>query len=117
MSLHTPLPGASPALGAPLMILLLVLAAAGYALASYGLKVFAMAGGPGGAALIGAGIALAVVTEIVLLRRMDLSTGYVVIVAIETALVLLAAMSLGETIDARKVAGAVLVLGGLLLVH
>ncbi len=109
--------GSGPAYPALRLGILLVLAAVGYAVSAYGLKLYTILANPVAVGMIGGGLAIAVLAEIAVLRRIDLSSGYVFIIAIETLLVLAAAMWLGETLDWRKLMGVALVVAGLAMVH
>ncbi|CUH77626.1 hypothetical protein [Tropicibacter naphthalenivorans] len=91
--------------------------AVGYALATVGMK--SVSGGAStilGAILTLAGFALAFIAEVKLMRRFDVSLVYVAIIAAETALVLAWAQYIGEGLGARQLAGAALVIGGVVLV-
>ncbi len=111
------LPGGSGLLHSPLrLIALLLFCALGYAVAAYGMKLYSTLATGSAMGLIAGGFALAIVTEVAILRRMELSSGYVFILAIETLLVLGLALWLGETLDARKIFGVGFVVTGLALV-
>jgi len=96
--------------------LLILLAAAGYAAATYFMKHAAHAG-----ELVSVGLAmlvfqLVVAVEILLLRRMDLSNAYVMILGVETLMIVALALWYGERFTLREAAGAGLVIAGLFLV-
>lgn len=95
---------------------LVFLTAAGYALATIGMKFAAEGVVPVGITLAVAGLALAVVFEILLLQRTDLPLVYIGIVVAETALVLCYAAWIGEGLSLRQMGGAAMVLAGLFAV-
>ena len=108
----------SPALdgvGLPLLVLI-VLSAGGYALATVGMKLALTASLPLAVLVIVTGFALAGVGEIVLLRQAPLSVVYLTIMGVETLLVLGYAAMIGEGLDLRGILGGGLVLAGLALV-
>lgn len=90
-----------PALAAPSLI---VATAVGYAVMTIGIAL----------AVIGFGVAF--LAEIVLMRRIDLSIVYVLIVAAETILVLAYAAWIGEGFALRQAFGAAMVFAGLIAV-
>lgn len=96
-------------------VTLLVLTAAGYAIATIGMKL--ASGGITALALgiIVFGLLLAVVMEVILLRNGNMSLVYLGIVVAETALVLAYAHSVGHGLNLPQMAGAGMVLGGVLL--
>lgn len=107
----------SQILAYPLTATILVIGAAlGYAVATAGMKAssdgFMMAG-----ILLGIiGFSAAFLSEIVLLRRADLSVIYIIIVAAETLMVLAYAGWIGEGLNLRQGFGAALVLSGLVAI-
>lgn len=95
---------------------LIALTAAGYAVATLGMKLATGGITAQAAALMACGLAAAVAAEILLLRNSDLSVIYIGIIAFETILVLAIAAWLGEGLTFRQLAGAGLVLGGMMMV-
>ncbi|WP_425098291.1 5-aminolevulinate synthase [Tropicibacter sp. S64] len=101
----------------PSLAIPFVLATAiGYALATVGMK--SVAGGtvPLGFAVAVFGFALAFLSEIILMRRFDVSIIYVSIIAAETVMVLVWAQYIGEGLGPRQLFGAALVVGGMVFV-
>ncbi|WP_202075916.1 5-aminolevulinate synthase [Pseudooceanicola pacificus] len=96
--------------------LLIVLTAAGHALATVGMKTAATGGSPTALVMVSLGLTGAVLAEIALLRHTNLAVAFVMIVAFEALLVLCFAASLGETLTAVQGLGAVLVLIGLAVI-
>lgn len=88
----------------------------GYAVMTVGMKATADGQMVLGLAIALAGFAAAFLAEILLMRRLDLSMVYVLIVTGETVLVLAYAAWLGEGLGARQAMGAAMVLAGLLFV-
>lgn len=97
-------------------IVILVLAAFGYTVATVGLKLAADRSYALAAVLIVVGFALVIVTEIFLLRRSDMTIVYVTIIGIETIMILAAGAMLGEVVDMRRILGAGCVVAGIALV-
>lgn len=101
----------------PTLVVPVVLAtAAGYALATVGMKSAASGQVPLGILVAILGFTLAIVAEIILMRRFDVSVVYVSIIAAETVMVLLWAQYIGEGLGPRQLMGAALVVGGIALV-
>ena len=96
--------------------LLIVIAALGYALATYLMKLAAQSNNYAFMGMIAFALLFAVVAEILLLRRMELGIAYIGIIATETLLVLIATWFVGEGLSNRELLGAVLVVAGSLLV-
>lgn len=96
-------------------VALLLLTAAGYAIATIGMKL--ASGGITSLALlvIVIGLGLAVVVEIIMLRHGNMSLVYLGIVVAETALVLAYAHHVGHGLNLSQMAGAGLVLSGVLM--
>lgn len=95
---------------------LVTLAGIGYATATYFMKQAAETG-----ALASAGLAMlvfqgVVITEVLLLRNMDLSKAYMLVIGVESLMVILVALWLGETMSLCKIAGGGLVLFGLVMI-
>ncbi|WP_425070318.1 5-aminolevulinate synthase [Sagittula sp. S175] len=95
---------------------LIVLTAAGYFVATVGMK-----GAAGGALVTGGiiallGFLLAFAAEVLLMRNTHLSVLYILIIGVETVLVLGFAMGIGEGLSFRQAIGAGLVLTGLAIV-
>ena len=96
--------------------MLVAIAAAGYAVATFCMKHAAVTG-----ALSSVGYAmvifqLVVIAEVLLLRDMDLSNAYLLIMGVETLMIISVALFFGESFTWREIAGGAMVLGGLLLV-
>lgn len=102
----------SPSIHPALIIGLLCITAAGYAVATIGMK--AASGGATSIAafFILAGFAIAVVAEVIVLRQGNMSLVYMGIIVAETVLVLGYASSIGNGLSAPQMAGAGLVLLG-----
>lgn len=98
---------------APVLVLATAL---GYAAATVGMKLVSQNSIAIGALILAAGIGAAILAEITLLRKIDLSVVYIAIVASETLLVLIYAAMIGEGIGLRQTAGAALVVIGLIAV-
>ena len=96
-------------------LVLVVLCAIGYTIATFAMKSASSTPLPGTLALIALALALAVVAEVALLRQKPLGVAYLTILAGETAAVLLLSLRLGETLSPGQIAGGVLVMGGLAL--
>lgn len=95
---------------------LVAVAAMGYALATFCMKHAAVTG-----ALSSVGYAmvifqLVVVAEVLLLRSMELSNAYLLIMGVETLMIVSIAVWYGETLTWREAMGGAMVLGGLLMV-
>ena len=97
--------------------ILIALAAAGYAAATFFMKNAASAGELASVGLAMLTFQLVVIVEIFMLRSMDLSNAYVMIVAAETLMIIAISLWYGEVFSIREVLGGGLVLVGLLLVN
>ncbi|RPE67389.1 hypothetical protein EDD53_1796 [Pacificibacter maritimus] len=96
---------------------LLILVGSSYALATMGMKlVSGIQFAWGGAALILAGLALAATGEIALLKDNSMSELYLILVGVETALVLIAALFMGERITPKMMIGGGLIISGMIAV-
>ena len=95
---------------------LIVITALGYTLATVGMKLVSQDIMTAGTTLLVLGFAVAILAEIALLRKTDLSVVYITIVASETLLVLFYAAMIGEGFGLRQASGALLVIVGLLAV-
>lgn len=103
-------------LDSPARVLLVVLAAAGYAFAAIAMKLIAHSGSSQPIfALLAAFFVVIVLAEVQLLRHMDLSNVYIAILAAETLIILAYALWIGETLTTRELAGGGLVLVGIAL--
>ncbi len=102
-----------PVFSAPVLILITALS---YTLATVGMKLVSQDVVTTGATIMVVGLVVAVLAEIALLRKTDLSIVYITIVASETILVLLYAAMIGEGFGLRQATGAALVVAGLLAV-
>lgn len=102
-----------PSLSAPTLVLG---TAAGYALATIGMKLSAQGHLPAGLGLAVAGFLAAFLAEILLMRRAELSVVYLAIIAAETLLVLGYAGWIGEGLSLRQAFGAAMVMAGLAVV-
>ncbi|MBY6004748.1 5-aminolevulinate synthase [Salipiger bermudensis] len=102
-----------PPLPAPTLVLG---TAAGYAIATIGMKLSAQGHLPAGLSLAIAGFLGAFLAEILLMRRAELSVVYLAIIAAETLLVLGYASWIGEGLSLRQTLGAAMVLAGLAVV-
>ncbi|SFJ05818.1 hypothetical protein [Jannaschia pohangensis] len=98
------------------IVALLLVTGGGYALATVGMKMASGAMSTPAVAAILAGLIVAVLAELVLLRNAELPVVYLAIVVFETLLVLGYAAIVGGALTPLQVMGAVLVLGGFALV-
>lgn len=96
--------------------ILIVITAFGYTIATVGMKLVSQDVLTAGTMLLIVGFIVAVLAEIALLRKTDLSVVYITIVASETLLVLLYAAMTGEGFGLKQATGALLVIVGLLAV-
>lgn len=103
-------------LTAPLGFALALLAAAGYAIATVGMKTASAQLSLGAVLAMGAGFAAAALAEMALMRHASLSLLYVTIIAAETVLVLLYACTIGEGLSTTQWLGAGCVLAGMALI-
>lgn len=95
---------------------LVVITALGYTVATIGMKVLSDQFAPVGAIILAVGFGAAIIAEIALLRKTDLSVVYITIIGAETMLVLIYATIIGEGFGLRQAVGATLVLVGMLAV-
>ncbi|WP_417250599.1 hypothetical protein [Celeribacter sp.] len=96
---------------------LLILVGSSYALATMGMKlVTSVQFAWGGAALILAGLALAATGEIALLKHNSMGQMYLILVGVETTLVLVLAMVMGEKVTPRMILGGGLIVSGVIAV-
>jgi drug/metabolite transporter (DMT)-like permease len=100
----------------PRWLLLVVLSALGYAVATIGMKLASTQLTTLAVAIIVAGFVAASLAEIALLKKADLGIIYITIIGAETLMVLAFAALIGEGPDLRTLAGAGLVLAGIALV-
>ena len=96
-------------------LLIIMLAALGYTIATIGLKLAADRSYSLAAVLILGGFVLVIVTEIFLMRRADMTLVYIVIIGVETLMILAAGAMMGEVFDWRRIVGACCVVGGIVL--
>lgn len=96
--------------------ILVAVAATGYAVATYCMKHAAATGSLPAVGYAMVIFQLVVIAEVLLLRDMDLSNAYLMIMGVETLMIVAMAVWFGETFSWREIAGGVMVLGGLLLV-
>jgi multidrug transporter EmrE-like cation transporter len=97
-------------------VLLVLLCAAAYVVATYSMKLAATSPTPMIVGIICACLSCAVVAEVQLLRHYPISLAYVAILAIESLMILGIAYAIGEGLGSKQMLGAVLVLVGTLLV-
>lgn len=95
---------------------LVLITALGYTFATIGMKLLAQSTDATGITLLTLGFGAAIVAEVALLRKTDVSVAYITIIGSETMLVLLYATMIGEGFGLRQAVGAALVLAGLLAV-
>lgn len=94
---------------------LALLTAFGYAVATFGMKLASDNPGWMGVTVLLTGFALAAFAEILLLQRFDLARTYIIIIAVESALIFAAALWFGESLSRAQLCGAVMVIVGLSL--
>lgn len=97
-------------------IILILLAAGGYSLATIGMKLGSVSLGVAAVTLMALGLVLAAAAEVVILRTADLGIVYISILAIETLIVLSFAAFIGEGLNLRQISGAAVVVAGLAIV-
>lgn len=97
-------------------ILLIGLAAFGYAVATIGLKMGATTLCLSALGLIALGFGAAILSEVEILRHVDLGIVYISIIGLETLIVLSYAWYIGEALSLRQLGGATMVLAGLVVV-
>ena len=100
-------------LARPAPAALVLLTSLGYVAATLGLKVVAGGHPAAGIVVAVAGLALACVAEILLMRTSALSMVYVAILGVETVLILAVAYGIGEGFTLQQGMGAAMVLAGL----
>ncbi|MEM6578690.1 MAG: 5-aminolevulinate synthase [Pseudomonadota bacterium] len=93
-----------------------VTAAAGYGIATIGMKLASAEWTAAALALILLGFIAATQAEVVLMRSIPLGELYLIIIALETLIVLGYAYSIGEGLSSRDAAGGMLILMGLAIV-
>lgn len=93
-----------------------VTAAAGYGIATIGMKIASAEWTTIALTLIILGFVAATQAEVVLMRSIPLSELYLIIIAVETLIVLSYAYSIGEGLSARDATGGALILAGLAIV-
>lgn len=96
-------------------VVIIMLAALGYTIATVGMKLAADRSYMLAAGLILGGFILVVATEIFLMRRADMTIVYVTIIGIETLMILAAGAMMGEVVDMKRILGAGLVVAGIAL--
>ena len=98
-------------------IALVLVAAAGYGLATLFIKFSTESAQIGW--LVGAAVVLSVciMAEVMLLRRMDIGTVYLTILAVEAVLILAYTAVTGHALGAREALGGLMILTGALLVN
>lgn len=115
----TPLPGdmGGAFAGMPSRyVLLVVVSALGYTVATIGMKLASTGITAVAVGIIVLGFVAATLAEVSLLRGADLGVIYITIIGVETLLVLGFAALIGEGLDLRRVAGAGFVIVGIALV-
>lgn len=98
------------------ILILLTLTAGGYSIATVGMKLASAGTTPVSLFVISAGLICAAMAEIALLRDANIAVIYLGIVALESFMVIVFAMMIGERLAIHQLAGAALVLGGFVLV-
>lgn len=96
--------------------LLILVAALGYAVATWLMKLAALSGNYAFLLAIAAILLLTATAEVLLLQRMDLGAAYIAIIAAESILVLSLSWGMGEGFGPRELSGAGLVVLGTILV-
>jgi small multidrug resistance pump len=100
----------------PGTLVLVIVAALGYSVATIGMKMGAHALTGAALAVLAVGFLAAAVSEIVLLKSADLGIVYIAIIGVETLVVLSYAWWIGEGLSLRQLGGAGMVLAGLAVV-
>lgn len=103
-------------LGLAASVILMILTAGGYAVATLGMKLASDQLNAQALTLIVIGLASAALAEIVVLRHANLAVIYLGIIAFESLLVLSISAVVGDTLSAQQVLGASLLLLGVGLV-
>lgn len=98
------------------LLLLALIAAVGYALATIGMKIASGHWTILACTLIFVGFFAVIQSEILLMRNMELGVLYLLIIAAETLLVLGYAFAIGEGLSLRESAGAVMIFAGIAVV-
>lgn len=93
-------------------VFLIIITAAGYAIATVGMKSLATSISPLGYIILLAGVGMFICAEIALLRQSNLAAAYIGIMAAETLLIVVYAFSIGEMLNFKQSLGAGLVLAG-----
>jgi small multidrug resistance pump len=96
--------------------LLIMIAALGYGIATYLMKITAHSGNYSLLGMIAFALLCSVVAEILVLQQMELGIAYIGIIAAETLLVLGLAWTVGEGLNSRELVGGLLVVAGSILV-
>lgn len=104
------------ALFQPGTLVLVIVAALGYSVATIGMKMGATALTGAAVAVILAGFIAATLSEVVLLKSADLGIVYITIIGVETLVVLTYAWWIGEGLSLRQLGGAGMVIAGLAMV-
>lgn len=100
----------------PRYLVLVVISAFGYAIATIGMKLASTSVTAVALGVIVTGFVAAALAEIVLLRKADLGVIYITIIGVETLMVLAFAALIGEGPDLRTLGGAGLVIAGIALI-
>ena len=100
----------------PRYLLLVIVSALGYAIATIGMKLASTNVTAVAVGVIVAGFIAATLAEVVLLRKADLGVIYITIIGAETLMVLAFAALIGEGPDLRTLGGAGLVLAGIAII-
>lgn len=100
----------------PRYLVLVVLSAVGYAIATVGMKLTSTSVTAVAVGVVITGFLMASFAEVALLRKADLGVIYITIIGAETLMVMAFAALIGEGPDLRTLGGAGLVIAGLALV-
>lgn len=100
----------------PGTLLLVVVAALGYAIATIGMKLGSVTLSAMAIGIVMLGFLMAAWAEIIILRKADLGLVYITIIGVETLVVLAYASWIGEGLSLRQIGGAGMVLAGLAVV-
>ena len=98
------------------LLILALTAAAGYGLATIGMKIASAQWGLLALGLILLGFFAAMQAEIILMRGIELGVLYLIIIALETLIVLSYAFAIGEGLNLRESLGGALIFAGLIVV-
>jgi multidrug transporter EmrE-like cation transporter len=96
---------------------LILIAALGYAVATILMKITAQSGSVLIFIIIVTILGITALTEVFLLRELDLGIAYIAILATETILVIGFAQLMGEGMSGREMAGGALVVAGAFLIN